>query len=373
MPGIEIAPAQRRRDVAAFHRLPFDLHRDHAGWLPPLLTEEERMFDAKRNPAYRYCDAQLWLARQGGAVVGRIAGIVNRRYNEQAGERTARFSHLEATDDAGVTGALLDAAAGWARGQGLTRMIGPFGFTDQDPEGFIIEGQQEETSVASYYNFPYIITHLETLGWAKFVDYVVYRIPVPDSTPELYARIMERVKRKGGLATLEFTKRSQMKPFVRPVLQLMNDTFVDITGYAPLDDHEMDDLAKRWLPMLDPRFVKLVTNEHRLVAFVIGIPCMNEGLRKSGGRLLPLGWWHIIRSAKRAKRLDLLLGGILPEYRGRGVDALLGTAMMRSAREAGMTTMDSHNELEHNTKIQAEMARMGGQVYKRFRIFEKGL
>lgn len=371
--SVTVAQVSGRRELRTFHTLPEVLHRDHPGWVPPLLMDEFRTFDPRRNPAYAYCDAALWLARKDGAVVGRIAGIINRRHNELTRERTARFSHLETTEDVQVARALLETVEQWARNAGLDKVIGPFGFTDLDPEGFIVEGFDEETSIATYHNFPYIIRFLGQLGWSKHVDYVVYKIPVPASTPPLYEKILERVKRKGALRLLEFTRRSELKPLVGPVLDLLNETYVEITGFSPLDRRELDDLAKRWIPVMDPRFVKIVANETHLVGFLIGMPCMNDGFRKARGRLLPLGWWHILQSARRATRLDLLLGGIKETYRGRGVDALLGDAMIKSARAAGFTMFDSHHELETNSRVQAEMARQNGVIYKRYRIFEKAL
>ena len=370
---VSVSPVASRRDRATFLRLPEELHAGHPGWVPPLLIDEKHTFDPRKNPAYAYCDAALWLARQDGRVVGRIAGIINRRHNELTGEHSARFFHFETTPDITVARALLETVEQWAREAGLTRVIGPFGFTDLDPEGFIVEGFNEETSIATYHNFPYVIRLLCELGWSKHVDYVVYRIPVPATTPPLYAKIIERVKRRGALRLIEFTRRSELKPLVGPVLDLLNETYVEITGFSPLDRRELDDLAKRWIPVMDPRFVKIVANSDRLVGFVIGMPCMNEGFRRARGRLLPLGWWHILRSAKHATRLDLLLGGIKEAYRGRGVDALLGDAMIKSARAAGFTCFDSHHELENNTRVQAEMSRMNGQIYKRYRIFEKTL
>lgn len=371
--AVFVTPVAGPTDLETFVRLPEQLHREHAGWVPPLRADERRLFNPRRNLAYRYCDAALWLARRNGNVVGRVAAIVNRRHNEITGEKTVRFSHLECIEDFTVAEALLDEVERWAAPRGMDRVVGPFGFTDLDPEGFIVEGFDEETSIATYHNFPYLVRFLCRLGYGKHVDYLVYKVPVPAATPPLYEKILERVRRKGVLRLLEFTRRRQLKPLIVPVLDLLNETYVEITGYSPLDRSELDDLAKRWIPALDPRFVKVVDSPDGVVGFVIGIPCMNDGFRRAGGRLFPLGWWWVLKAAREATRLDLLLGGIKESYRGRGVDALMGTAMMRSARAAGFTWFDSHHELENNTRIQAEMARMGGVAYKRYRVFEKAI
>jgi ribosomal protein S18 acetylase RimI-like enzyme len=153
----------------------------------------------------------------------------------------------------------------------------------------------------------------------------------------------------------------------------MNECFRDIYGYTPLDEEEMDDLAKRYLPVIDPRFVKVVTRENKVIAFVIGIPNFADGIRQAKGHLWPFGFIKILRSARKTKQLDLLLGGVLEEYRGRGLDVMMGLKMIESAQKAGFDFMDSHHELETNTKMRAEVERMGGKVYKRYRIFQKML
>jgi len=370
---VQVTPVSTKRDLRRFIYLPAELHRDHPRWMPPIYMDEWKYFDPRRNRAYRYCDAIPLLAWKDGRLVGRVMGIVNRRHNEMLRERTARFACLESTDDREVVHALLARVEEWARGQGLTRIIGPFGFTDQDPEGFLVEGFEHEPTIVTYYNFPYLIQLLEAEGYTKEVDYVVYRIPVTSKVPAVYERVAERVASRGQFRVLEFTKRSQLKPYIRPVLGLMNETFQGIYGYSPLDDEEMNGLAKQYLPLLDPRFVKAVAKDDQVVGFIIGIPNLYGGIVKAKGHLFPFGFIHILRAAKRAKQLDLLLGGIKEEYRARGVDVLLGGAMMRAAIVAGFEVMDSHHELESNVKVRAEMERNGGVIYKRFRIFQKPL
>jgi len=352
--------------------LPYRLRRGDPSWVPPLLLDEKRTFSS-RNPATRYCQYAQWLARaDDGRVVGRIAAIINHRYNELRQEHYGRFAELECPDDPEVAAGLLTAACDWARAAGMTGVMGPMAFTDQDPEGFLVEGFEERTSIATYQNQPYIPRLMTELGWQKHVDYVVYRVPVPDVLPRSY-QVVQRRLRGGPFELLEFTRRSQLKSMVQPILRLMNDTFTEIEGFAPLDTVEIEDLASRYLPVIDPRFVKVARDRNGLAGFVIALPDMTEGLMRSGGRLLPLGWLWLMRAARHARRLDLLLGGIRPDVRGRGVDVLMGTAMMNSARAAGFQYLDSHHELESNRGIRAEMEAMGGTVYKRFRIYRKEL
>ncbi len=370
---VQVTPVVSRRDLRRFIYLPAELHRDHPRWLPPIYMDEWRYYNPKKNRAFGYCDTTLLLAWRNGRCVGRAMGIINRRHNEMLKERTARFAGLEVIEDREVARALLGRVEAWAREQGMTKIIGPFGFNDQDPEGFLVEGFEHEPTIVTYYNFPYLIRFLEEAGYAKEVDYVVYRVPVPEKIPAVYERVIARVTERGQLRLMEFTSRGELKPYIRPVLGLMNETFVGIYGYSPLDADEMEGLAKQYLPLLDPRFVKAVAAGEEVIGFIIGIPNLYEGIIRARGHLFPFGFIHILRAMKRARQLDLLLGGIKEGYRGRGVDTLLGAAMLRSAIAGGFEVIDSHHELESNTKIRAEMERQGGVIYKRFRIFQKQL
>ncbi len=370
-----IKEVKSRKDLKKFIYLPEKIHANHKTWVHPIYMDEWTYFDAKKNKAFSYSDTILLLAYKEDEVVGRIMGIINTRYNEYKNEKTARFGYLEAWEDEEVIRALLIAVEDWAREKGMTRMIGPYGFTDQDPEGFMIEGFKNHATIATYHNFDWMPRMIEKLGYAKDVDYFVYELDVPKEIPEFYKKILERVKRKGNFELVELRKKSQIKPWIIPVLDLMNECYIgsNIYGYTPLDKLEMMDLAKRYLPVLDPRFVKVVTKDGDTVAFIVGIPDMTAGIKKARGRLLPFGFLKILRAAKKSKQLDLLLGAVKESYRGRGLDVLMGVGMIMSAQEAGFEMMDTHHELESNVKVRAEMERMGGKLYKKYRVYHKML
>jgi hypothetical protein len=371
--NVQIKKVTRRGELKKFIYLPEEIHRGHAHWVPPIYVDERRYFDPRKNRAFSYCDAVFALAYRGPRLVGRIMGAINRRYNELRSERNARFSGLECYEDEEVAHALLDYVEEWGRGQGMTKVVGPLGFTEQDPEGFLVEGFEYEPTIATYYNFEYILPFLESKGYTKEIDYVVYRVDLRAEPPAFYEKIYNRILTGGKYRLTEFENKKELKRYILPILGLMNETFRDLYGYAALDEDEMRTLAKQYLPVVDPRFVKIVTRGEEVVGFVIGIPNMSEGIRRARGRLFPLGIIHILRAAKKSRQLDLLLGGVKQEDRGKGVDVLMGTAMMRSARDAGLTHMDSHHEMETNAMVRAEMERVGGELYKRYRIFQKPL
>lgn len=373
--GVNLIEVRNRKQLKTFIYLPEKLHRGRPNWVPPIYVDEWAYFDPRKNKAFEYSDTILLLAEKDGEVVGRVMGIINRRYNEVRNEKTARFGFLESIKDQEVVHALLSRVEQWAREKGMTRIIGPYGFSDQDPEGFLIKGFEHRATIATYYNFEWMPEMVEKEGYTKDIDYFVYKIEIPKEIPEIYRRVSERILKKGNFQLLEFKKRKEIKPWVRPILSLMNETYVEsnIYGYAPLDEKEMDALAKKYLPVLDPRFVKAVLKDGQPVAFIIGIPDLTAGIQKARGRLFPFGFIHILRAAKKTKQLDLLLGAIKKEYRGQGLDALMGMAMISSAQKAGFEIIDTHHEMESNVRVRAEMERMGGQIYKVYRVYQKSL
>jgi GNAT superfamily N-acetyltransferase len=371
--ALEVAEVRTRRELREFIYLAAKVNRTNPRWIPPIYIDEWKFFDPKKNRAFQHADAVLALARRDGKVAGRVMGIVNRRSNELRNERNGRFGFIECYEEQDVFDALISFVEEWARRLGMKKMVGPMGFSDQDPQGFLYEGFDHEPTLASLHNFPYLIRFIEAAGYVKEVDYVDYVVKVPDKLPDFYEKIATRMTRQAEFRLVEFAKRKELKPYIRRVFGLMNATYRDIYGYVPLTDAEIEALVRQYMPVIDPRFVKLVARGEDVVGFVIGMPNMNVGLRQCKGHLFPFGILQIVAAMKKTRQLDLFLGAIREDCRGRGIDVLLGTAMMRSAIAAGFEQMDSHHELEDNLKMRAEMERVGGKVAKRFRIYQKAL
>jgi len=372
---IVVSPVCSKSDLRNFIHLPARIHKDHPNWIPPLYSDDWEFFNAGKNKAYEYSDVILLLAYKGEKVVGRVMGIINRKYNQLHQQKHARFNYLETWDDREVYGVLIQHMEDWARIKGMERLVGPLAFSDKDPQGYLIEGFNEPVSIATHCNYPYAVDHLKALGFEKDLDLVVYKIQIPEKTPELYLRVAERARRNNpGIELLEFTRRRDLKPWIRPIFTLVNDTFTEIYGFMPFTLEEMDDFANRYLLIMDPRLIKVVLNERKEpVAFVIGMPDISRGIKKSKGYLLPIGILHILIAGRRTRQLNLLLGAIHPSYQNRGLDTIMGSAMLESARKQKMQYIDSHLEMESNSKVRAEMEYMGGEVYKRYRIFGKPL
>lgn len=372
---VEIKEVSSKKELRSFIHLPAKIHKDHSNWVPPIYMDDREFFNPKKNRAFDHCDTVLAIALKNKEVVGRIMGIISHHYNGLHNEKHARFAFVETWNDVEVFTALIQFVSDWAKQKGMEMLVGPLAFSDKDPQGFLIDGFDEPVCIASNCNFPFMVDLTEKNGFQKKVDLVVYKIAVPDEMPEFYKKIEQRfIRNNGHLKVIEFTSRSKIKPFIKPVFTLINRTFTEIYGFIPFTEKEMEDFANRYLFLIDPRFVKVIVNENNeVVSFIIGMSDISQGIQKAKGYLIPTGFIHIFRSGKKSKQLNLLLGAIDPDYRGRGLDVMMGIRMLDSAKAAGKTTIDTHLELEYNTLVRAEMERMGGKVYKRFRIFQKAI
>jgi len=370
---ITVKEVSDKKSLKTFIYLPAKIHKNHHNWVPPIYMDEFEFFNPKKNRAFGYCDTKIILAYNNNEIVGRAMGIINHKYNKHHNEKDVRFSFVETWDDQDVFHALIDDIADWGKEKGMNKLVGPLAFTDKDPQGFLIEGFDEPSVIATTCNFPYMVGLTENEGLTKKVDLMVYQVAIPNEEPDIYKRIYQRFhQQKHNLKVLEFTSRRQAKPYIHSVLNLANQTFIEIYGFWPFSEKEMDDFANRYLYLINPRFIKLIVDEKNdVVAFVIGMSHIGKGIQKAKGKLFPFGFIHILKAGRKTKQLNLLLRAIRPDYQERGLDVIMGIKMFNSARKLGKTTIDSHLELEYNNKVRAEMERVGGKVYKRFRIYQK--
>ena len=372
---IKIKEVGGKRELRIFIHLPAKIHRNHHNWVPPVYMDEWLFFNPKKNTAFSYSHTILLLAYRDKKPVGRIMGIINNKYNEIHNENDARFCFLETYNDPEISKALLRKVEQWAAELGAENLVGPLGFSDKDPQGLLVDGFDEPMVISTNCNFEYMVSFVEENGYDKKLDLVVYKIPVPDHIPEFYRKIYERAKRNNPqLSLASLRKKKDIKPYIVPVLTLMNNTFSDIYGFSPLTQKEMKEFASRYLMVLDPRFLKIIINElNEVVAFILAMPDISEGIRKSNGYVFPTGFFHILRSQKKTNRLSLLLGAVREDYRKSGLDTILGISLLEDTKKAGLTEIDSHLEMESNLSVRAEMEKMGGEIYKVYRIFKKHL
>ncbi len=363
-----------KKELRHFIYLPEKIHNSHKEWVYPLYFDEWDFYNPSKNRFFNDCDTLLLLAYNNGEPVGRIMGIINHKYNKVHHEQCGRFFALECYDDVELAKELTSAAEAWCRKKGMEKIIGPFGFSEKDPQGFMIEGFDQQAVIATNYSLPYMPGLMEKCGYAKEIDCVDYILPVPDVIPDFYQSICQRILENNNIILREFTSRRQLRPFIRPVFELINTTYAPIYGFGELTPKEIDYFANRYLAVINPKFVKVVfNNKQEVIAFAIAMPELSDGIRKARGKLFPTGIFKILRSSKTTKLLTMLLGAIRPDYRNIGLDALMGMKILASARNMKFERIDSHLVLESNAKMRAEYEKLGGVVKKRYRIYGKAL
>jgi GNAT superfamily N-acetyltransferase len=364
-----------KSDLKKFVKLPAVIHQGHANWIPPIYMDEFDFFNPAKNKSFGYCDHIRLLAYRDQKLVGRVMGLINHRYNQVKNENNARFSYLETFNDQEVAHALLSRVESWARGLGAEKIVGPLGFSDKEPQGYLVDGFDEPTVIAANCNFRYQVDLIRNEGFVPEINLVSYKTEIPERTPALYLRILPRIEKLNSeFRMVEFNSRWKLRKYIRPVLHLTNRAFQQIYGSMPYEEKEMDDFANRFIWLLNPKFVKVIEDQDgNVIAYTVAMPDISKGIQKSKGYLLPCGIFTILRSGKKSHRMVAMLGAIEEQYRGRGLDVMMALKVLESGRQEGKKEIDGHLVMESNTAMRGEYEHIGGQIYKRYSIFAKSL
>ena len=384
MSSVEIRKVADKKSLEAFIQFHYDLYRDNPYDAPNLHSDEVYTLSKDKNAAFEFCEADYFLAYRDGKVVGRIAGIINRRANERWNTKSVRFGWVDFIDDMEVSRALFNAVEEWGRSKGMTQMVGPLGFTDLDPEGMLIEGFDQLGTMSTIYNYDYYPRHMEQLGgFAKDNDYVEYKLIVPkDGMPEKYQKIAQMVMKRYNLHPVH-PKRSQIfgkEQIGRKVLDVINKSYQNIYGFSEMTEGQIDEYLRMYFPMLDTEMICLIedrnTPNHDIIGVGISITNMTRALQKcKNGRLWPFGWWHCLRAMKfhQAECLDLLLIGFLPEYQKKGANALLFYDLIPRYQKYGFKWGETNVEMETNENVQSQWQYLEHEQHKRRRCYKKSI
>jgi GNAT superfamily N-acetyltransferase len=371
--SIVIKQVHSPADYKAFVNFQFTLYKGNKFWVPPIKSDEIKALQKEHNPAFEFCDSAFWLALKDDKVVGRIGAIINYLYIEKSGEKVGRFTRTEFIDNNEVVDALFKAAEKWVREKGMKSIQGPLGFTNLDHQGMMIEGHDYLPSAASEYHLPYYAQHLERLGYQKEIDWLEFRLFLKE-IPEKAQRLSDMITQRNKLTVRSFKTSAELKPYASKLFELLNVAFDELFSVVTLNNQMIDYYIKRYLMLLNPDFVKLVFDENdELVAFIIGLPSLSEGLQKAKGKLLPMGWWHIRKALKKPKVVDLMLTGILPEYQGKGVAAILINELQKVMINYGVTDVETTGIFENNTKAIQNWKNYEHIQHKRKRCWVKAL
>ena len=370
-----IQEVKTQRELRQFVHFPNALYKDNPYYVPTLERGDLAVLDPKKNHAFAFCEGKYWLALdEQRHIVGRIAGIINRQYNEKTGTPYARFGFLDFVDDDEVVDALFDTVETWAREKGMKVMNGPLGFLEFDASGVLVAGFDELPTAYGKYNHPYYETQLLRRGYAKDTDWVEYSIKMPDNIEEWFRRPAGLVAQRYHLHQATIDTKKQMVDYFPQCIPVLNETYHNLHGFSELTKEQVDDLIAQFVPNLNTDFVSIILNEKdEVVAFGISMPSLSRAMQKCHGKLFPFGWMHILHAIKHNDTLDLLLIGIKEEYQGKGLNAMIFDKVAPSIRKYGIRYLETTRELEENSSVQNMWNRFETRLHKRARCYIKEL
>ncbi len=374
---VEVTTSKQRKAFVDFF---YGLYRDSPYAVPYLYLAEKLTLKPGSNPAFEFCEAQCFLAYNDGKVVGRVAAIINHRANDYWKREMARFGWFDFVDDPKVSEALLLAVEKWGKGKGMTEIAGPFGFEDMDREGMLVDGFDELSSMYVNYNYPYYPKHMDRLGYRKDNDYVEYRIKVPEVTPEKFARTAKLIKTRYHLEERKFSHREMTKGGrARELFNILNITYGNLYGYSQLSTEQIDTITNNYIKLADLNLVTCVVDtekDDKMVGFGVSFPSFSEALRHTrNGHLLPFGWWHLLKVMKwhKTPTVDLLLIGVLPEYRVKGANAIIFNDLISWYRRYGFKYAVTGPQMETNKGVLSQWQYLESEEIRRHRIYVKDI
>ncbi len=375
---VEIKEVTTKADLGLFVQFYYDLYRGNDCAVPFLYSEEMATLRSDKNPSFECCESKYFLAYKDGKIAGRVAAIINRRANERWNCHQVRFGWFDFIDDIDVSTALLKAVEDWGIEKGMNEIAGPLGFIDTDREGMLVEGFDQLSTMYINYNYPYYPQHMERMeGFLKDNDYLEMKVKVPEVVPEKFAKLTEMVKKRYGLRVHKFTRRELIEQnYGRRVFQLLNATYKDLYGFSQLSETQVDKLVNDYIKIADLNLVTAIMDGDKMVGFGITFPSFSRALQKTrDGRFLPFGWWHLLKILKWHKTpiVDLLLIGVLPEYRSKGANALIFDDLIRQFQAYGFEWAETGPQMETNEGVLSHWQYLESINHRRHRCYRKKL
>ena len=377
MSTIEIKQVSNRKELTQFVQFYYDLYRGNNYAVPYLFNEEMNTLRSDRNPSFECCDARYFMAFRNGHLVGRVAAIINHRANECWQRRQIRFGWFDFIDDQEVSN-LLKAVEDWGRERGMSEMAGPLGFIDTDREGMLVEGFDQLSTMYINYNHPYYPKHMEQMkGFEKANDWVEMKVRVPEVVPEKFSKITEMVRKRYGLRVHKFTRKELIdQGYGRQLFDLLNTTYKDLYGFSQLSDRQIDKLVNDYIKIADLNLVTAIMDGEKMVGFGITFPSFSHAMQKTrDGHFLPFGWWHMLKVLKWHKTpiVDLLLIGVLPEYRSKGANALIFDDLIRWFQRYHFQWAETGPQMESNEGVLSQWQYLEATQHRRHRCYRKTL
>ena len=372
---IQIRKVTTKKDLEAFVHFPNQLYKGNPYYVPQIESMDRDTLTPEKNHAFEVCESKYWLAYdEKGEVVGRVAGIINRNYNEKTGEKVCRFGWIDFIDDREVSKALMDTVERYAKENGMKVMSGPMGFLEFDTAGILVEGFNQLPTAYGKYNAPYYESHLVDLGYLKDADFVEYLIKVPEVIPERYARMSQIVSVKNSLHQATLKSRADIEPYLDGVFRCLNSAYSQLHGFTELTQGQCEDLKKQFVTNLNVDYVSIVLDtDEQVVGFGVGLPSLAKAMQKAKGNLLPFGWFHLLRALRKNDTIDLLLIAVDEKYKNKGVNAMIFHKFAEGITKNGIKYIESTRELEDNTSVQNLWRYLEHDLTKRARTYRKSL
>ncbi len=381
---VEIKTVTTKKETERFIDFRTELYKDDPCAVPYLFMGEHDDLDRKKNPAFDFCEAEYFMAYKDGREVGRVAAIINNKANELWGQKCVRFGYIDFIDDEEVSEALINRVKEYGLSKGMDTIIGPMGFVDMDREGLLIEGHDVMATMHANHNFPYYQRHIERLGFVKDNDWVQQLVTVPDQVPEKMAKITQMIGKRYNLHAHKLTKHQLLKEgYGLRLFHVLNECYKDLYEFSELTDRQIDNLLKNYLAIADLNLVTFIFDENKkseehpdgeMVGFGVSFPSFSEALRKTkNGKLFPFGWWHLLRTLKwhNTDTVDLLLIGVLPEYRAKGANAILFDDLIRWYQKYGFTKALTLAMMETNEGVLSAWQYFEASTVKRLRSYKR--
>ncbi len=373
--SVVIKTVETKANLRKFVKFPLSLYKNCPYYVPNIYVDEMSTLDPGKNAMGKYSKSRKFLAYKDGKIAGRVIAIINEIANRDWNHKEVRFGWMDFIDDKEVSGALMDAVIAFGREYGMDTVSGPLGFTDFDNEGCVVEGFDDISSFMLKYNYPYYGEHFEALGMNKANDWLEYRIYVPDQVPDKVVRAAELVSERYKLHIRKITKKEVAKEnYGQKLFDLVNRTYCDLFDYTVLPPDVIDQYVDTFLGLLNLKYVTLVEDaDGKLIALAITMPSLARAVKKGNGYLFPTGWWHLLKSMyiKHEEALELMLIAVDPEYRNRGVHAMLFNEIIPNLIEGGFKYGESNAEMESNTKVQNIWNMYEKEFKRRRRVYSK--
>ncbi len=372
---VEQVNLQNKSDIRRFIDLPYRLYKNHPQWVPPLRMDIELMLNKKKHPFYEHSDADFFIALRDGRAVGRIAALVNTRFNACHHLAQAQFYLFECEDDQEAAQALFEKVFEWARARDLNTVVGPKGFGVLDGYGLLVEGfEHRQMMTMMNYNYSYYPCLLENLGFRKEVDFISCYLSAESFTlPDRVHSIADRVQKRGTLQVKRFKDKNELKAWADRIGRAYNAAFVNNWEYYPITDWEVKFLLDNLLVIADPKLIKIIIHDDQVVGFLFGFHDISAGLQRAKGKLFPFGLLHILLELRRTKWVALNGAGILPEFQGRGGNALLYAEMEKTVKDFGFEQADLTQVADTAVQMRSDLVNLGGKLYKTHRVYVRDL